>query len=149
MEKIVLLIEDNPDDVLLTRLAFKQSRSGDKLIVARDGEEALDYLICAGGGVNSYLQEIPALVLLDLKLPGMDGLEVLRQIREHPRICLLPVVILSSSSEQQDIICSYQLGANSYICKPVDFNHFTQLLVQLGSYWLEINQGPPAYRTGA
>jgi len=139
-ERPILLVEDNPDDEALTLRAFSKNRITNPVVVARDGVEALDYLFCTGphAGRNPYAA--PAVVLLDLKLPRIDGLEVLRRIRADARTSLLPVVILTTSKEQQDIFEGYSLGANSYIRKPVDFEKFIQAVGQLGLYWLVLNE---------
>ena len=142
-EKIILLVEDNPDDVLLTQRALKKSRIANKMVVANDGVEALDFLFCRGLYANRQPCENPEIVLLDLKLPKVDGLEVLKQIRSNECTRMLPVIILSSSLEEKDLIASYKLGANSYIRKPVDFNQFAACVEQLGLYWLVLNQLPP------
>jgi two-component system, response regulator len=134
--KIILLVEDNPDDVELTKRAFKKSNLANDLVVARDGKEALELL----HGDNRIL---PALVLLDLKLPKIEGLEVLRSIRADGRTKLLPVVILTSSREESDLIKGYNNGANSYIRKPVDFDKFVEAVQHLGLYWLVLNEAPP------
>jgi two-component system, response regulator len=139
--KIILLVEDNPKDVLLTERAFKQSKIANELRVVRDGAEALEYLIGPQAGTAAC--PAPALVLLDLKLPKIDGLEVLRQLRRDERTRRLPVVILTSSSEEQDIIRGYDQGANSYIRKPVDFAQFQEAVSSLGLYWLVLNQPAP------
>jgi two-component system response regulator len=136
---VILLVEDNPDDEALTLRAFKKSNLGNEIVVARDGVEALDYLF---GTSAQDLGHLPKLVLLDLKLPKLDGLEVLERIRADERTKLLPVVILTSSKEQEDLIKSYSLGANSYIRKPVDFNQFINAIQQLGLYWLVLNEVP-------
>jgi two-component system response regulator len=133
----ILLVEDNPNDQLLTQRAFKKSNLGNELVIANDGEEALIYLF---GNETTPPQPLPVLVLLDLKLPKVDGLEVLERIRSHERTQLLPVVILTSSKEQDDLVRSYRLGVNSYVRKPVDFNHFQQAVQQLGLYWLVLNE---------
>jgi two-component system response regulator len=138
----VLLVEDNPDDEALTLRAFRKSNLTNEVIVARDGVEALDYLMGTGMHAGRDPNDKPQLVLLDLKLPKLDGLEVLQQIRDHEITRMLPVVILTSSKEQEDLIRSYSLGANSYIRKPVDFNQFVQAVQQLGLYWLVLNQYP-------
>lgn len=141
-DKCILLVEDNPDDVLLTIRAMKKNNVPSEMVVAKDGAEALDYLF--GTGVYADREvKAPSLVLLDLKLPKIDGLEVLKRIRADARTKLLPVVILTSSKEEQDLIASYSLGANSYIRKPVDFNAFMEAVKQLGLYWLVINEAPP------
>lgn len=141
-EKIILLVEDNPDDELLTLMAFKDNKITNKVIVARDGEEALDYLFGTGRYQQRDMNIQPQVVLLDLKLPKIDGLEVLKKIRFNPITNLLPVVILTSSKEEVDILKSYQLGANSYIRKPVDFEQFSEAIKQLGLYWLVLNESP-------
>ncbi len=145
MEKqnILLLVEDNPNDEALTLRALKKSKVVNKIVVARDGEEALDVLF---GGENGEDRILPILTLLDLKLPKVDGVEVLRQIREHESTRLLPVVVLTSSDEENDIVRCYELGANSYIRKPVDFTRFAEAVDQLGLYWLVLNEPPPTTR---
>jgi len=142
-DKIILLVEDNPSDVGLTKRAFKKHRITNKIVVAEDGQEALDYLFGAGIHAARDVTVLPAVVLLDLNLPKLDGLEVLRRIRSDPRTSRLPVVILTTSREEQDIAESYDLGANSYIRKPVDFHQFAEALRQLGLYWLVLNESPP------
>jgi two-component system response regulator len=143
--KTILLVEDNPDDVALTLRAFKKNNIANDVVVARDGVEALDILLSPDAGGSS---EAPSLVLLDLKLPRVDGLEVLRRIRADERTRLLPVVILTSSREEQDLVSGYALGANSYIRKPVDFDQFVEAVRQLGLYWLVLNEAaPPGKRT--
>ena len=142
--KTILLIEDNPDDVELTLRALKKDDIANEVVVARDGEEALEYLMGTGKYTGRTVTDLPEVVLLDLKLPKVGGLEVLRAVRADPRTRLLPVVVLTSSSEEPDIITSYQLGANSYIRKPVDFDQFVDAIRQLGLYWLVLNQAPPA-----
>lgn len=144
--KIILLVEDNPDDEALTLRALRSSNILNEVVVARDGREALDYLFGEGAYAGRDLNVMPEVVLLDLKLPKIDGLEVLRQIRAHERIRFIPVVILTSSREEKDIINSYSLGANSYISKPVDFVQFTEAAKQLGLYWLVLNESPPIKR---
>ncbi len=134
--KAILLVEDNPDDETLTLRALKKNNISNQVVVARDGTEALDFLFGNGN-------MLPVLVLLDLKLPKVDGMEVLRRTRAEPRTHLLPVVVLTTSKEEQDLIHSYQLGANSYIRKPVDFAQFTEAVRQLGLYWLVLNEPPP------
>ena len=138
----VLLVEDNPDDEALTLRAFRKSNLTNEVVVARDGVEALDYLMGTGAFDGRDPNDTPQLILLDLKLPKVDGLEVLQQIRTHARTRMLPVVVLTSSKEQEDLVRSYSLGANSYIRKPVDFNQFVQAVQQLGLYWLVLNQYP-------
>jgi two-component system response regulator len=139
----ILLVEDNPSDIALTRRALEKDRITNPLIVLEDGREALDYLLARGAHAGRDVADIPALVLLDLKLPKVDGVEVLRQIRADTRTRRLPVVILTSSREEQDIAISYDLGANSYIRKPVDFAQFAAAIGHLGLYWLVINEPPP------
>lgn len=134
-DKSILLVEDNPDDVELTRRAFRKFNLVNELLVAGDGAEAIALL--------ATLEPLPQIVLLDLKLPRVDGLEVLRRIRENARTRLLPVVVLTSSREDQDLVRSYAMGANSYIRKPVDFKEFTEAVQQLGMYWLLLNEPPP------
>ncbi len=141
--KIILLVEDNPDDEELTRLAFAESRVANELVVVRDGQEALAYLFAAGKYADRDVAEQPQLVLLDLKLPKLNGMEVLRAIRSDERTQFLPVVVLTSSKEECDLIESYSLGVNSYIQKPVDFNQFRRTIKTLGLYWLVVNRPPP------
>ena len=135
-DKAILLVEDSPDDEALTLRALKKNNISNEVVVARDGTEALAHLHNSGNG-------LPALVLLDLKLPKVDGLEVLRRIRAEPRTRLLPVVVLTTSKEEQDLLRSYDLGANSYVRKPVDFEQFSEAVRQLGLYWLLLNEPPP------
>lgn len=142
-EKIILLVEDNPDDVTLTERALKKSHILNKLVVTRDGAEALDYIFCNGTYSGRDMNILPEVVLLDLKLPKIDGLEVLKRIRSDKRTKILPVVILTSSKEEKDLINGYTLGANSYIRKPVNFNQFVEAIRQLGLYWLVLNEAPP------
>ncbi|MGP8079446.1 MAG: response regulator [Dehalococcoidales bacterium] len=142
-EKIILLVEDNPDDVTLTQRALKKSHILNKLVVAKDGAEALDYIFGTGSYTGRDLGNMPEVILLDLKLPKIDGLEVLKRIRSEKRTNLLPVVILTSSKEEKDLINGYTLGANSYIRKPVNFNQFVEAIHQLGLYWLVLNESPP------
>ena len=141
--KTILLVEDNPSDIGLTKRALAKSHIVNELTVAEDGQEALDYLFATGKYAGRNANDLPALVLLDLKLPKMDGLEVLRQIRADPRTSRVPVVILTSSKEEQDLAKSYDLKANSYILKPVDFTQFLQYVEQMGLYWLALNEPPP------
>jgi two-component system response regulator len=142
--KSILLVEDNPDDVELTLRAFKKNNILNGIVVATDGVEALDYLFGAGRHQGRDLGDMPALILLDLKLPRIDGLEVLQRIRGDARTRLLPVVILTSSKEEQDIVRGYALGTNSYVRKPIDFQQFTEAVGLLGLYWLLINESPPS-----
>lgn len=142
-ERIILLVEDSPDDVDLTLRALKKSNVLNEVVVVRDGAEALDYLFATGTYSGRDSTVMPEVVLLDLKLPKVDGLEVLRQIRADERTKLLPVVILTSSNEQRDVVESYKLGANSYIRKPVDFDQFIESVRQLGLYWLVLNEPLP------
>ena len=140
--KAILLVEDNPDDVALTLRAFKKNNIMNKVVIAKDGTEALDYLFCTGEYADRDIEDTPQIILLDLKLPKINGLEVLRKIRDDDRTKLLPVIILTSSKEQQDLLDGYSLGANSYIRKPVDFDQFIESVRQLGLYWLVLNIGP-------
>ncbi|SFK28984.1 two-component system, unclassified family, response regulator [Nitrosomonas aestuarii] len=141
-DKTILLVEDNPDDELLTLEALEANRIGNNVIVARNGVEALDYLFGEGAYAGRDAMDWPAVVLLDLKLPKIDGLEVLRRIRTDERTRLLPVVILTSSNEEEDRLKGYTLGANSYVRKPVDFDQFIKAAGQLGLYWLLLNEAP-------
>lgn len=143
-EKVILLVEDNADDEELTLRALAKSNILNRVVVARDGVEALDYLFGRGEHATRSTSDGPQVVLLDLKLPKLDGLEVLRRLRAESRTRRLPVVILTSSAEEQDIIRGYDLGANSYIRKPVDFTQFVEAVRQLGLYWLVLNQPCPA-----
>ncbi len=142
-DKTILLVEDNPKDVELTLRAFRKSNISNRVVVARDGVEALDYLFARGAHADRPASELPQLVLLDLKLPKLDGLEVLRAVRQDERTKLVPVVILTSSLEEQDLMRGYALGANSYVRKPIDFVQFAEAVKQLGLYWLVTNQAPP------
>jgi two-component system response regulator len=143
-KKIILLVEDNPDDEALTLRALKRNNISNQVIVARDGVEALDILFRTGEHLGRDESLMPQVVLLDLKLPKIDGLEVLRRLRAKESTRLLPVVILTSSNEEQDRLTGYGLGANSYVRKPVDFNQFIEAVRQLGLYWLILNEQPPA-----
>lgn len=143
-QKSILLVEDNPDDEALTLRAFKKNNILNEVVVARDGVEALDYVFATGAHAGRDMRLTPAVVLLDLKLPKIGGLEVLKRIREDERTSMLPVVILTSSKEEQDLINGYKLGANSYIRKPVDFPQFIEAVKQLGLYWLVLNETPGA-----
>ncbi len=140
--KVILLVEDNSDDELLTLRAFNKNKILNEVVVARDGAEALDFILGTGTYAERDLDP-PAVILLDLKLPKVDGLEVLWRLRADGRTRLYPVVILTSSREEQDLVSSYSLGANSYIRKPVDFEQFVQAVGQLGLYWLVLNEPPP------
>jgi two-component system response regulator len=143
---VILLVEDNPDDEALTLRALRKANVKNAVVVAHDGAEALDYLFATGGWTGRDTTLAPQVVLLDLKLPKIDGLEVLRRLRADLRTRLLPVVILTSSNEDQDRIDGYKLGANSYVRKPVDFVQFAEAVRQLGLYWLLLNQPPPRAR---
>jgi len=142
MKQVILLVEDNPDDEMLTKRAFKKNNILNEIVVARDGQEAVDYLLYQGNfsarekGIN------PQVILLDINLPKLDGLEVLRKIRENKETSLVPVVMMTTSDEQEDLITSYELGANSYIRKPIDFENFIEAVKQLGMYWLVLNEQP-------
>jgi two-component system response regulator len=141
-DKVILLVEDNPDDEALTLRALRKANVRNEVVVARDGVEALDYLFATGPHTGRDTSVLPQVVLLDLKLPRLDGLEVLRRLRADPRTKVLPVVILTSSNEEEDRVAGYELGANSYVRKPVDFGHFAEAVRQLGLYWLLLNQPP-------
>lgn len=142
-QKVILLVEDNADDEMLAMRALKKSNIANSIVVARDGVEALDYLFGTGCYEGRDTGVLPQIVLLDLKLPKIDGLEVLRRIRADSRTKRLPVAVLTSSKEECDVIASYDLGANSYIRKPVDFDQFAESIRQLGMYWLVLNEPPP------
>ena len=139
----ILLVEDNPNDVELALHALKKNNIANRIEVVRDGAEALDFIFCTGAYASRSMNNAPKVILLDLKLPKVDGLEVLRQIKADPRTRAIPVVVLTSSREDRDIVESYNLGVNSYIVKPVDFEQFNESVRQLGMYWLLLNQ-PPA-----
>lgn len=141
--KPILLVEDNPDDEALTLRALQMNKIQNEVIVARDGVQALDYLFGTGKYAGRDVRETPAVMLLDLKLPKVDGLEVLKRVRAQESMRLLPVVILTSSKEDQDVLSSYSLGCNSYVRKPVDFDEFIKAANQLGLYWLLLNEPPP------
>ena len=141
--KIILLVEDNPDDELLALRALRKNGVANEVVVAHDGVEALDYLFATGEYSGRDIEDAPQLVLLDLKLPRVDGLEVLRRVRSDERTRLLPVVILTSSKERQDMLDGYGLGANSYVRKPVNFERFVEAVEQLKLYWLVLNESPP------
>jgi len=138
----ILLVEDTEDDIVLTRRALKKNKLTNPLVVARDGQEALDYLLGTEAAPHDP-DEMPAMILLDLQLPKVDGLEVLRRLRAEPRTRLLPIIILTSSREERDLVDGYTNGANSYIRKPVDFDQFSEAVRQLGLYWLVLNEPPP------
>jgi len=141
--KTILLVEDNANDEFLTLRALKKYNVANDVVIARDGVEAIDYLFCTGPHASRDIRETPLVVLLDLKLPKVDGLEVLRRVRGDERTRLLPVVILTSSNEERDVISGYKLGTNSYVQKPVDFSAFMDAVGQLGLYWLMLNQPVP------
>jgi two-component system response regulator len=141
--KLILLVEDNADDEALTLRALNKNKIANRIVVVRDGAEALDYLFATGTYADRDPFELPQVILLDLKLPKVDGLEVLRRLRSDPRTHMLPVVVLTSSKEEQDMLKAYSLGVNSYVRKPVDFNQFVEAIGQLGLYWLVLNEAPP------
>lgn len=143
-EKQILLVEDNPDDEALTLRALRQAKIANEIMVAHDGVEALDFVFAAGRFEGRDAQRPPALILLDLKLPKLSGLDVLKRLRADPRTRLTPVVVLTSSSEDEDMLSSYEFGANSYVRKPVEFGAFAGAVGQLGLYWMLLNQPPPA-----
>jgi CheY-like chemotaxis protein len=143
IKRNILLVEDNPDDVALTLRALKKNNIANEVIVAKDGVEALDYLFGEGAYAGRDVTSVPAVILLDLKLPRIDGLEVLERLRKDERTKFAPVVVLTSSKEEQDLVRSYKLGANSYIRKPVDFIQFSEAVRQLGLYWLVLNEPVP------
>ena len=138
----ILLVEDNPDDVELTLRAFRKNNIANDVVIARDGAEALDYLFGTGAYADRDANDMPRIILLDLKMPKVDGLQVLERLRADERTELTPVVILTSSKEEQDLVSGYKSGANSYVRKPVDFNQFTEAVRQIGLYWLLINEAP-------
>jgi two-component system response regulator len=142
-EKLIMLVEDNADDEELTLRALKQAKIANDIVVARDGAEALDFVFGKGSHQGRDLARMPAVVLLDLKLPKFSGLDVLQQLRADPRTRLIPVVVLTSSSEDEDMLRSYQFGANSYVRKPVEFGAFASAVSQLGMYWVLLNEPPP------
>jgi len=138
----ILLVEDNPNDVELTLHALKKHNLANRIEVVRDGAEALEFIFCTGAYAHRHIENSPKVILLDLKLPKVDGLEVLRRVKSDPRTRTIPVVVVTSSREERDIVESYKLGVNSYITKPVDFEQFTEAVRQLGLYWLLLNQPP-------
>jgi CheY-like chemotaxis protein len=140
--KTILLVEDNPDDADLMIRSLRQNRIANEVVVAHDGAEALDYLFCTGSHAGRNGDLLPEVVLLDLRMPKVDGLEVLRRVRADDRTKLLPVVVLTSSDEDRDIVDSFRFGCNSYVRKPVEFNEFSEAVKQLGLYWLVLNQSP-------
>ena len=142
-EKIILLVEDNPDDVELTLRAFKKNNILNRVIIAKDGAEALDVLFGTGTYAGRKLKDLPVVILLDLKLPKIDGMEVLKRIRQDNRTKLIPVVILTSSTEPKDVVNGYSLGANGYVRKPVEFSQFVEAMRHLGLFWLLWNEPPP------
>ena len=144
----ILLVEDNQDDMDLALHALKREKLANNIFVVRDGEEALDFLFCRGAFTHRSFDHPPKLILLDLKLPKVDGMEVLRQIKSDPRTKTIPVVIMTSSKEERDLVAGYNLGANSYIQKPVDFDQFRETVKSVGLYWIVINQAPIAHDAG-
>ena len=144
MNKMILLVEDNPNDEELTLRALRKANIANEVAIARDGQEAIDFLFGTGKYAGREPPAMPAVVLLDLKLPKLDGIDVLKRIRADPRTKLIPVVVLTSSSEDEDMVRSYQSGANSYVRKPIEFSAFANAVTQLGMYWVLINQVPPS-----
>ncbi len=142
-QKMIMVVEDNPDDEELTLRALRQAKIANEIVVTRDGNEALEFVFGKGQYAGRDLERMPAVILLDLKLPKLSGLEVLKQLRSDPRTKLIPVVVLTSSSEDEDMLRSYQVGANSYVRKPVEFSSFANAVSQLGMYWLLLNETPP------
>jgi len=142
-QKMIMVVEDNPDDEELTLRALRQAKIANEIVVTRDGNEALEFVFGKGQYAGRNLERMPAVILLDLKLPKLSGLEVLKQLRADPRTKLIPVVVLTSSSEDEDMLRSYQVGANSYVRKPVEFGSFASAVSQLGMYWLLLNETPP------
>lgn len=147
--RVILLVEDNPNDVELTLRAFEKSNTSDEIVVVPDGEQAIHYLFSTGPHANRNPAKMPDVVLLDMKLPKVDGLGVLRRMRADERTKRLPVVMLTSSKEERDVLSSYDLGANSYVRKPVDFGQFVDAAKYLGIYWLAVNEPPPAQQNSA
>lgn len=144
-ERTILLVEDNASDEALTLRVLKKHKLLSQIVVARDGAEALDYLFARGSYAERDARDLPGLMILDLNLPKVGGLDVLRQVRDEETTKLLPVVILTSSGEERDVLTGYRLGANSYVVKPVDFTQFSETVRQLGSYWLVLNELPPRH----
>jgi two-component system response regulator len=142
-DKVILLVEDNPDDELLTVRALKKGHLRNEIVVVRDGAEAIDYLFCQGKYATRNPAAVPQVILLDLKLPKLDGMEVLARIRSNPKTALIPVVLLTSSKEQQDLLAGYKNGANSFVCKPVDPIEFMSAIQQLELYWVLLNEPSP------
>lgn len=142
-EKIILLVEDNADDEELTIRSLRKAKIANEIMIARDGQEALDFLFCEGKHTTRDKSKVPAVVLLDLKLPKLNGIDVLKRMRADTRTDLVPVVVLTSSSEEEDMLTSYEFGANSYVRKPVDFSAFAETVTQLGVFWVLHNQEPP------
>jgi two-component system response regulator len=143
-DRVIMLVEDNADDEALTQRALRKARIKNKIVVARDGAQALDYLFARGDFAARDIGDVPQVVLLDLNLPKIGGLDVLRAIRADPRTKTLPVVVLTSSKQDRDLVEGYSLGANSYVVKPVDFSQFSEAVAQLGLYWLVLNERPAA-----
>jgi len=143
-EKMILLVEDNPDDEELTKRALRQAKIANEIVVARDGSEAVDFVFGQGSHAGRDVSRMPAVILLDLKLPKLSGLDVLQRLRADSRTKLIPVVVLTSSSEEEDMLKSYEFGANSYVRKPVEFGAFANAVSQLGLYWMLLNQPPPS-----
>jgi two-component system response regulator len=148
MSQVILLVEDNPKDLKLTLHVLRSQNLANRIDVARDGQEALDYLFCQGPHANRSFDDPPRVVLLDLKLPGINGLEVLRAVKGDPRTRTIPMVILTASKEETDLVESYHLGVNAYIQKPVDFGQFRQVVDQVGLFWLVVNERPSAPSAG-
>ncbi len=142
-QKMIMVVEDNPDDEELTLRALRQAKIANEIVVTRDGNEALEFVFGTGQYAGRNLDRMPAVILLDLKLPKLNGLEVLKRLRSDPRTKLTPVVVLTSSSEDEDMLRSYQVGANSYVRKPVEFGAFAHAVSQLGLYWMLLNETPP------
>lgn len=145
-EKIILLVEDDPDDETLTLRALKKNKIANDTVVVHDGQEALDFLFGSGRYAGRDTNVRPTVILLDLKMPKVGGMEVLKQIREDERTKFIPVVVLTTSKEEQDLVSSYRLGCNSYVRKPVDFNQFAEAVREMGLYWLVLNEPPPTIR---